>query len=165
MVNEKSVIFHDVRFCKNDDLRPPETPKIAFLKRFRCADAHCGSPAHGAKQSPPSIGPFGGSYGQMAKWPQMTSKMTPLDDTSSMRATWITKSPLGETRVTTWASFHCGFDSIDGVYPWSPAGSRIWCEALSSGDQWGARLAKWGSSRIQSRTPLYQVFSCQMMTK
>ena len=30
--------------CKNDDLKPPETLKIMFLKRFRCADAHCGSP-------------------------------------------------------------------------------------------------------------------------
>ena len=31
----------DIR--KNDDLGPPETLKIMILKRFRCADAHCGS--------------------------------------------------------------------------------------------------------------------------
>ena len=31
----------DIR--KNDDLRPPETLKMMILKRFRCADAHCGS--------------------------------------------------------------------------------------------------------------------------
>ena len=135
MVSEKSVIFHDVRFCKNDDLRPPETPKIAFLKRFRCADAHCGSPTHGAKHSPPPpIGPFGGSRGQMAGWPRMTPKMTLLDDTSSMRASWITKYPLGETRVTTWASFHPGFTSIGGVYHCFPAGSRV-CQHEMSKNQ------------------------------
>ena len=31
----------------------------------------------------------------------------------------MTKSPLGETRVITWASFHCGFELIREDYRWN----------------------------------------------
>ena len=42
---------------------------------------------HGAKHSPPARGPFGGSDGQMARWPQMSSEMPSLKGTSFMRIT------------------------------------------------------------------------------
>ena len=43
---------------------------------------------HGAKPSPPPLGPFGGPNGNLATLTKNNSKMTPLDAMSSMNDSW-----------------------------------------------------------------------------
>ena len=70
---------------------------------------------NGAKHSPPALGPFGGSHGQLATLPKIGIKLTPLTETRTIMVPPIGHSRFKETRRGTWQS----------VLPYGVSGGRV----------------------------------------